>query len=212
MLIHSTFTFSGNAIIDGALSKYSNAFSIMLPAISGLGFLHRMEPGTHSVKIDDSDGYFTPDGESHYFYLYCFHLILGSEICALIGDALLKFNRGDRFPNYIPDVSWNFVEAAIGLHPTARHLVLRNQPLQLVSQAGQGSMEEILEIILKTLDVAKSDFSPNQSFTYFGLDSFGATKISYALRPHVSVSQMQLLGGITWEQILDRAKEEKSHK
>lgn len=45
--------------MDGAISQYSNAFSIMLPAISSLGFFDRMDVDTRSVLSPWS---FSPDG------------------------------------------------------------------------------------------------------------------------------------------------------
>lgn len=65
-------------------------------------------------------------------------------------------------------------------------------------------MDQVLDTILEMLDVSKADFSPILSFTSFGLDSLAATRISGILRPYVNISQMQLLGDITWEQILKR--------
>lgn len=126
-------------------------------------------------------------------------------------DALSKFNRGEIFSNYIPNVDWNTLDTNIGLQPPTRHLISQKQTVDLNSRSAEGaSLEDVLKAILHSLDVAKEDFAPILPFTHFGLDSFGATKISHALRPHVQVSQMQLLGGITWEQILQAAKEENS--
>ena len=48
------------------------------------------------------------------------------------------------------------------------------------------------------------DFSPEVPLTTYGLDSIGAAKLAAGLRPHISVSQMQLLGGVTWAQLVDR--------
>lgn len=71
------------------------------------------------------------------------------------------------------------------------------------------SQQMILDTILDLLDVSKADFSPILPFTSFGLDSLGATRISTALRPYVSISQMQLLGGMTWEQIQERMEDDR---
>lgn len=137
----------------------------------------------------------------------------GLDICASIEDALLKLKRGDRFSCYIPGISWNIIERDSGLPPSCRHLIWRNEPVRQaleVSQAGEtnhGGLDQILEIIFELLDISETDFSPILPFTSFGLDSLGATRISAALRPYLQISQMQLLGGISWEQLQDRVKD-----
>lgn len=45
--------------MDGVLSQYSNAFSILLPAISGVGYFDRMDA---NVRSELGGGSFTPDG------------------------------------------------------------------------------------------------------------------------------------------------------
>ena len=52
------------------------------------------------------------------------------------------------------------------------------------------------------------DFSPELPFSAYGLDSLGATRISQAVRPYASVSQMQLLGGLSWKHLEERIKEQ----
>lgn len=52
--------FSGNALLDGALSKYPNAFSILLPAISGLGVFERLDVNVRPSNLSESS--LNPDG------------------------------------------------------------------------------------------------------------------------------------------------------
>lgn len=66
-------------------------------------------------------------------------------------------------------------------------------------EVGQHDSASILKTILSLLDVSEADFSPQRPFTSYGLDSLGATRISQVMRGVVNISQMQLLGGITWE-------------
>lgn len=49
MLLHVTnLLFRGCGLLDGKLSRYLNAFSIMLPGISHLGYLDRIQSdGAH---------------------------------------------------------------------------------------------------------------------------------------------------------------------
>ena len=53
-----------------------------------------------------------------------------------------------------------------------------------------------------------TDFSPELPFNAYGLDSLGATRISQAVRPYASVSQMQLLGGLSWKHLEERIREQ----
>lgn len=161
-----------------------------------------------NVVADHCRWSFSPDGMLFILKLQT-NSNPGLDICASIGDALLKHARGDRFSNYIPDVAWNTVERDLGLTPATRHLFVEKSCTDSTSQADrEAGMEQILAAILTSLDVSKSDFSPDRPLTSFGLDSFAATRISHGLRPYVNISQMQLLGGITWEQIQERMRTE----
>lgn len=127
-----------------------------------------------------------------------------SDLCASFGDALLELKRGARFSNYIPNILWNLLERNLGLPAMARHLIIQNQSTESSSRPLSG-LDQVLDTILELLDVSKEDFLPIMPFTSFGLDSLGATKVSTALRPYVSISQMQLLGGISWDKVLKQA-------
>ena len=52
---------TANAILDGELKKYSNAFSIMIPGISNLGYLARSEGDAEHSRLDSWS--ITSDGE-----------------------------------------------------------------------------------------------------------------------------------------------------
>lgn len=108
---------------------------------------------------------------------------------------------------------WNLVARTVGLPSSCRHLITQTQATGLSDETSgeqkvdKDNSHEILQKILECLDVSKTDFSHELPFTSFGLDSLGATKISQILRPYASISQMQLLGGITWPQILERMED-----
>ena len=67
---------------------------------------------------------------------------------------------------------------------------------------------ELLKQVVDLLDISMADFSPEQPFSAYGLDSLGATRISQVVRPYASVSQMQLLGGLSWKHLEERIKEQ----
>lgn len=130
-------------------------------------------------------------------------------MCLSIEDALLKLATGRRSSRYIPEIPWNAARS-IGLPSSCRHLVTQAQTTNTSDEVldetiAKGDVsQEVLRKILDCLDVDEADFSPELPFTSFGLDSLGATKISQILRPYVVISQMQLLGGITWPETLER--------
>lgn len=132
-------------------------------------------------------------------------------MCEAIGDGILKLAAGDRCSFYIPDLAWEFAETDMGLPPSCRHLVPRNIPNESQGpvdiETAESDRKRILATILNLLDVEEADFSPVRPFTSFGLDSLGATRISQVLRPYVNVSQMQVLGGLTWEKLEQRIEQ-----
>lgn len=194
--------------MDGALSKYPNAFSIMLPGISGAGYLHRLKPDASSAVNGIRDSGISLDGTSYSYPLCDQCLTPRSEMCVSIGDALLKLAAGDRCSHYLPGIVWNLTARGVGLPSSCRHLITQNQATDSSGETSEEVKKDdnhvILQKILECLDVSETDFSPELPFTSFGLDSLGATKISQILRPYVTISQMQLLGGITWPETLER--------
>lgn len=67
---------------------------------------------------------------------------------------------------------------------------------------------ELLKQVVDLLDISMTDFSPELPLNSYGLDSLGATRISQAVRPYASVSQMQLLGGLSWKHLEERIREQ----
>ncbi|KAJ6449449.1 hypothetical protein C8R45DRAFT_1084229 [Mycena sanguinolenta] len=61
-------------------------------------------------------------------------------------------------------------------------------------------------VVLEILGVSPSDFSADIPLSSYGLDSLGASRLVTALKPYMSVTQMQLMGETTWTQLLQYAK------
>jgi len=180
---------AGNALVDGMLTKYPNAFSILLPGITSLGYLDRVQEGSSHLHLESLS--LSPD-----------------QMCAYIGDGLRKLAGGDRCSYYVLHVSWDDAERSIGLPPSCQHLIQRNIAINPEDSTAELDSTDrragVLGTVLRLLDVAESDFEPGRPLTSFGLDSLAATRVSQALKPFVEVSQMQLMGGITWEQLEER--------
>ena len=127
-----------------------------------------------------------------------------ADLCAYIKDGLLKLYSGVRAPYYIPEMPWNRLHREIGLASDTIHLVTREEATNTVHE---GNASTVLDKVLNLLDLSASQFSPEVPFTSYGMDSLAATRISEALRPYLKVSQMQLLGGMTWKHLEEKIGE-----
>jgi Phosphopantetheine attachment site/Male sterility protein len=131
------------------------------------------------------------------------------EFCMYLEDALLKLSQGAKCGRYILDMPWDAVKRDMGLPASARHLIdFKYQDSKTASKGRDRST--VIDTVLSLLDVSLSDFSPDVPFVAYGLDSLGATRIAEAIQPYTTVSQMQLLGGITWKQLEARIMAEES--
>ena len=70
-----------------------------------------------------------------------------------------------------------------------------------------GGKPSLLQIVCRILDMKEEDVSPDVPLTSYGLDSLSAASLSFALRPIVSVSQLQLLADLTVKDLLERVEE-----
>ena len=117
----------------------------------------------------------------------------------------MKLKDGSRACLYIPDLSWN--NAKMELSGNSLHLLTRVVTEDQTEHVDQSNLRNKL---LALLGVSASDFLPQVPFTAYGMDSLSATRLSQELRPYVAISQMQLLGGMTWDQLQARIGEAKS--
>ncbi|KAF9650882.1 hypothetical protein BDM02DRAFT_3185038 [Thelephora ganbajun] len=175
-----------NTIVDGYLARHKNAFSVSVPSISDLGYFARYQ-GAHESNVKST--MLSPD-----------------DLCAYLEDGLLKLYSGVRAPYYIPDMPWNQLHKETGLACDTVHLVTREETADVVGEGG-GHGSSVLDKVLSLLDLTTSDFSPEVPFTSYGMDSLAATRISEALRPYIKISQMQLLGGMTWNHLEAKMRE-----
>ena len=189
-----------NTIIDGYLARHSNSFSMSLPCISGLGYFARNQ-GTRDITIKST--MLSPDGK-----LLAAIRILSStrlpDLCACLEDGLLKLYSGVRAPCYVPEMPWNQLSKEMGLATNATHLITREDTANIVRE---GEASKTLDKVLALLDISTSQFSPEVPLTSYGMDSLAATRISEILRPYVQISQMQLLGGMTWDRLSTKMEE-----
>ncbi|KAJ7780984.1 hypothetical protein B0H16DRAFT_1299265, partial [Mycena metata] len=174
--------------VDGILAGYKNAFSLITPGISDVGFLVcRDRASSNHIARKDRFGSIT--AETLWTYLE---------------DGLRKLDDAP-FNQYIPDLDWDSLETHLTLPGTCRHLLQRRRSDFIV--AGEGIAQEkagpnILRHVLELLEVPAEEFDADQPLSVYGLDSITAAKVATELRPYAAVSQMQLLGGATWSNVL----------
>ncbi|KAJ7776526.1 hypothetical protein DFH07DRAFT_798454 [Mycena maculata] len=63
---------------------------------------------------------------------------------------------------------------------------------------GVGDLRAAREILLVVLGMDETEFDDNVPIVSYGLDSLSASKLATALRPHLPVTQLQLLARTTW--------------
>ena len=132
------------------------------------------------------------------------NLMQSTELCAYLEDGLLKLYSGVRAQYYIPELPWNQLHKEVGLGSDTVHLTTKEENTTAVRE---GDESTVFDKVLNLLDLSASDFSPEVPFTSYGMDSLAATRISEVLRPHIKISQMQLLGGMTWDQLEAKMRE-----
>jgi len=134
-------------------------------------------------------------------------------LLACIRDGLRHLAAGTKCSFYIPYSPWDAVERDMGLSSSCAHLHSQepSDSLRQTRRGGETSSHdhsELLKQVVDLLDISMADFSPEQPFSAYGLDSLGATRISQVVRPYASVSQMQLLGGLSWKHLEERIKKQ----
>ncbi|KAJ7808958.1 polyketide synthase [Mycena olivaceomarginata] len=60
------------------------------------------------------------------------------------------------------------------------------------------------EIVLKFIDAAEDEFERNVPLTSYGLDSLSAARMSTALKPYMAITQIQLLGDLSLDDLVSK--------
>ncbi|KAL6298078.1 polyketide synthase [Sparassis latifolia] len=180
---------SANTALAGLTKKYRNAFTLVTPAII--------------------DSYFALSAEAASKHGLLKHLsdwgMTGWDFCEYIGDGIRQLREGPVW-QYIPDFDWRLVWDNMGPSTMYAQLVPDNVADSTEVQPEDAAVS-LRNVVCKVLDVAPQDLSRDMPFTSYGLDSLSAASLSYALRPVLAVSQIQLLADLTLGQLEDRWKE-----
>lgn len=147
---------------------------------------------------------FTSQGKLILSAMYSLRLMISTlplEMIQWFSDAIYRFQQGQRFALYVPQLNWEVLDQNRGVTGLAQHLVPDYQSKDI---ATDDILEKMTEMVKKVLNISSNDFSPHIPFTSYGIDSLSASQLSFSLRSVIDISQIQLLGDISLNDIYQR--------
>ncbi|KAJ7675951.1 polyketide synthase [Mycena polygramma] len=187
-----------NTAVDALAQAYPRAFSIVAPAILDSHFLINQK----NLSSDSRFKTWTSWG------------ITSQQLCDCIEHAIFALNQGTSDSMYLPEVSWEEIKNQLGVSPMYDHFLEGTQDgRQDVARDDPGELlrlsvtDTVRQIVLKTLDVDTTEFSIDTPFTSYGLDSLFAGRLSFMLRPYLSITQVQLLADMSLTDVYQRIEQ-----
>ncbi|KAJ6464059.1 hypothetical protein C8R45DRAFT_1175371 [Mycena sanguinolenta] len=177
-----------NTSVNALTQAYPNAFSIVSPAI--------LESNFHTdFKNLSSDPRFK---------MWTSWGITSQQLFECIEEGILALNSGASPGIYLPDVDWQTLRNRLGDSPMYDHLLKGPEAdRETLPEMSESSLRDsVRRIVVKVLDLDDNEFSPDIPFTSYGLDSLSAGRLSFALRPMVEVTQLQLLADVSLTDVL----------
>ncbi len=116
------------------------------------------------------------------------------ELCDYLADGIKKLQDGG-VSQYIPNLDWTAVRDSLGASRAFEDLV--PQDADDGREAEETHTVSVAQIVCRVLDLKESEISFNVPLTTYGLDSLSAVALSFALRPILSISQLQLLADMS---------------
>lgn len=107
---------------------------------------------------------------------------------------------------YVPDFDWKCVRDNIGHSPMYDHFIPDADDETLLPQ-GEKRPTTMSDIVCSVLEIDPDDLLEDVPLTSYGLDSLSAASLSFALRPLLIISQLQLMADVTLAQLKDRVQE-----
>ncbi|KAF8178693.1 polyketide synthase [Mycena galopus ATCC 62051] len=174
---------SANTGIEYLTARYPNAWAFVSPGIadSNVGFDLFTSANSH-IEMWESSTY------NSY------------EICLCLEDGLLRMANGERISLYVPNLNWDAIYTSVSESPLYNHLVKIDATEDALEV--EDPYEVLQEIVLKFVDASEDEFERNVPLTSYGLDSLSAARMSTALKPYMSISQIQLLGDLSLEDLV----------
>ncbi|KAJ7661571.1 acyl transferase domain-containing protein [Mycena polygramma] len=125
------------------------------------------------------------------------------EMILWLDDAISKFQHGARFQRYIPNLDWEATDRTLGMPRLGRHMVRSVRDVTVETQvASEPASVTASRIIQNVLSICEDDFDPEVPLTSYGVDSLSASRLSFALRPLMEVTQLQLLADASLNDII----------
>ena len=106
---------------------------------------------------------------------------------------------------YVPDFDWAAVKDNMGPSYLYDHLVPQDAADSIETQSADASAS-VLQVVCRVMALKEEEISTEVPLTTYGLDSLSAAAVSFALRPFLVVSQVQLLADLTIKDLQQRAE------
>ncbi|KAI0739465.1 ketoacyl-synt-domain-containing protein [Daedaleopsis nitida] len=178
---------AANTALAGLTRKYRNAFAMVAPLILDSSIFLMNEDPHYMTRLRHVTRF----------------ALTARELCNCIGDGIRKLRDGPVW-QYVPDLNWRAVRDTSGPSPAYDHLI--STDVDPTETANDTEPASIFQIVCHMLDLQESDVSEDVPLTTYGLDSLSAAALSYALRPVLSISQLQLLADVTIKNLQAKAE------
>ncbi|KIK63373.1 polyketide synthase [Collybiopsis luxurians FD-317 M1] len=176
---------SANTVLDELLRPYKNAFSILPPAIVDTSIFSKGQTQKSMAHLTS-------------------WALSNQQVCRCIGEGIRMLHTQE-FGSYIPELDWHLVQQGFGYSSLYNHLLPSpDQGRVDESDSAKDQNERIRALVLQLLDVEPQDFSPEVPFTAYGLDSLSAGQLAFALRPYITMTQVQLLADVNLVDVMKR--------
>ncbi|KAJ7898537.1 polyketide synthase [Mycena olivaceomarginata] len=122
------------------------------------------------------------------------------ELCLCLEDGLLRMANKEHISLYVPNLNWNAIFSSISESPLYNHLVTLDATQD--EREVEDPSKVLQEIVLKFIDASEDDFERKVPLTSYGLDSLSAARMSTALKPYLAITQIQLLGDLSLDDLV----------
>ncbi|KAF8920772.1 polyketide synthase [Mucidula mucida] len=173
---------SANTGIEYLTGRYPNAWSFVAPGIadSNVGFDLFTSANSHIEMWESST-------------------MNSYEICLCLEDGLLRM-ANERISIYVPNLNWDAIYNSVSESPLYNHLVKLDAAQEDLEV--EDPYQVLQEIVLKFVDASEDEFEKNVPLTSYGLDSLSAARMSTALKPYLAITQIQLLGDLSLDDLV----------
>ncbi|KAJ7811280.1 polyketide synthase [Mycena olivaceomarginata] len=174
---------AANTGIEYLTARYPNAWAFLAPGISDSNVGMDLVTSTNSrIKMWETS------------------TISSYEMCLCLEDGLLRMTNGERISHYIPNLNWDAIYTSISESPLYNHLVKLDASQD--TKEVEDPYEVLQDIVLQFIDASEDDFERNIPLTSYGLDSLSAARMSAALKPYLAITQIQLLGDLSLDDLV----------